>query len=82
MHCTKNKSLATLIAIVTTAVQVKFDGVFPRADWAMTEWGSALGSASNIVFANGDLDPWSGGGVLTSPTETAVALIIRGRPFP
>lgn len=32
--------------------------------------------ASNIIFSNGLLDPWSGGGVLRSVNEKIVVLII------
>ena len=45
-------------------------GVTPRPAWATTEWGGRrLGSLTNVVWTNGDLDPWSGTGV----TEAAVA---------
>lgn len=32
--------------------------------------------ASNIVFSNGLMDPWSGGGVLRAPNDKVVILII------
>lgn len=52
-------------------------GVEPRSLWATQEWGGRdLKAASNIVFSNGLLDPWHGGGVLNDLSETLVALII------
>ncbi|XP_076261393.1 lysosomal Pro-X carboxypeptidase [Rhynchophorus ferrugineus] len=38
--------------------------------------GKDIGTASNIVFSNGLLDPWSSGGVLRNISDTAVAVII------
>ncbi|CAI5964176.1 unnamed protein product [Closterium sp. NIES-65] len=57
-------------------------GVPPRPTWAMTQFGgrsirSALRHfASNIVFSQGALDPWSGGGVLEDLSDTLVSLTI------
>ncbi|PSC70433.1 Lysosomal Pro-X carboxypeptidase [Micractinium conductrix] len=54
-------------------------GVTPRPLWATVQWGGKkLGAASNIVFSNGLLDPWSGGGVLgnVSAAKDVVAVII------
>ena len=52
-------------------------GVEPRRFWAQQEWGGRdITSASNIVFSNGLLDPWHGGGVLHDLSPTLVALII------
>ncbi|KAJ9521980.1 hypothetical protein QJQ45_024858 [Haematococcus lacustris] len=52
-------------------------GVSPRRTWAVTEWGGHnIGSASNIAFSNGLLDPWHGGGVLHNISHSLVAIII------
>jgi lysosomal Pro-X carboxypeptidase len=52
-------------------------GVEPRRLWPSSEWGGrSIKAASNIVFSNGLLDPWHGGGVLTDVNPTLVALII------
>lgn len=50
-------------------------GVTPRPLWAATAWwGSDLSRASNIVFSNGLLDPWSAGGVTRNIRCVAVLL--------
>jgi Serine carboxypeptidase S28 len=52
-------------------------GVTPRKLWANTQWGGRrLQYASNIVFSNGLLDPWHGGGVLTNLSESLQTIII------
>lgn len=52
-------------------------GVTPRPGWATTEWGGRrIGAASNIVFSNGLLDPWHGGGVLVDVSDSLPAVII------
>nr|XP_028581795.1 lysosomal Pro-X carboxypeptidase [Podarcis muralis] len=52
-------------------------GVRPRPDWISTLYGGKNISAhSNIIFSNGGLDPWSGGGVTQNITDTLVAIVI------
>nr|XP_003219412.1 PREDICTED: lysosomal Pro-X carboxypeptidase [Anolis carolinensis] len=52
-------------------------GVRPRPSWIPTFYGGKNISAhSNIIFSNGGLDPWSGGGVTKNITNTLVAVVI------
>uniref|UniRef100_A0A8C5P4P8 Lysosomal Pro-X carboxypeptidase n=1 Tax=Jaculus jaculus TaxID=51337 RepID=A0A8C5P4P8_JACJA len=52
-------------------------GVRPRPSWITTMYGGKnISSHTNIVFSNGDLDPWSGGGVTKDITDTLVAITI------
>ncbi|XP_053526709.1 lysosomal Pro-X carboxypeptidase-like [Artibeus jamaicensis] len=52
-------------------------GVKPRPSWITTMYGGKnIGSHTNIIFSNGDLDPWSGGGVTKNITDTLVAITI------
>ncbi|XP_015332845.1 lysosomal Pro-X carboxypeptidase isoform X1 [Marmota marmota marmota] len=53
-------------------------GVRPRPSWIITMYGGKnIKSHSNIIFSNGDLDPWSGGGVTKDITDTLVAVTIK-----
>ncbi|KAK7503717.1 hypothetical protein BaRGS_00004840 [Batillaria attramentaria] len=60
------------------AAQCKADsGVEPRENWiSLQYWGKNIKSASNIIFSNGLLDPWSGGGVLQSLSPSLIAIQI------
>uniref|UniRef100_A0A2A4JVP4 Lysosomal Pro-X carboxypeptidase n=1 Tax=Heliothis virescens TaxID=7102 RepID=A0A2A4JVP4_HELVI len=51
--------------------------VIPRPDMARLEYGgNRLQAASNIVFSNGLRDPWTGGGILDSLSDTVRAVVI------
>ncbi|XP_071947169.1 dipeptidyl peptidase 2-like [Antedon mediterranea] len=53
--------------------------VKPRNDWLdISVWGEDIKSASNIIFSNGELDPWRGGGVLSNISDTLVSFIVKG----
>ncbi|XP_071496177.1 dipeptidyl peptidase 2-like [Diadema antillarum] len=50
-------------------------GVVPRGDWlAIQGFGKGLSQSSNIIFSNGLLDPWRGGGITESLSESLVAI--------
>ncbi|XP_078739191.1 lysosomal Pro-X carboxypeptidase [Lampetra fluviatilis] len=52
-------------------------GVLPRPAWAPTLYGGRnITEHTNIVFSNGGLDPWSGGGVTRSLSPSLPALLI------
>lgn len=54
-------------------------GVTKRTEWMRTQyWGEAIETASNIIFSNGDLDPWSTGGVLHDIGDNLIAILIKG----
>lgn len=65
-------------------VQVKADclknfGVSPeelKARWLFG--GTNISTASNIIFSNGQRDPWSAGGVLQTYAPSLPAIIIEG----
>ncbi|CAG0893509.1 unnamed protein product [Cyprideis torosa] len=53
-------------------------GVTPRSyDAIDTYGGSDLKSATNIIFSNGDLDPWAGYGVFQSPNPSIHIIKIK-----
>lgn len=61
--------------------QTKFN-LNPQFDWALDYFGGRNPGAdfegsSNIIFSNGNIDPWSGGGVLTNVTSNNIALIVE-----
>ncbi|KAL0489918.1 lysosomal Pro-X carboxypeptidase PRCP [Acrasis kona] len=52
--------------------------VTSRPKWAATYYGGKdISASSNIVFSNGDLDPWMGGGITESISESIVAIVIK-----
>merc|ERR1719205_238725 len=54
-------------------------GVVPQPRLADTLYGGrSLEAATNIVFSNGLLDPWSSGGVLKAVGGTAAVIIPEG----
>nr|CCA23453.1 lysosomal ProX carboxypeptidase putative [Albugo laibachii Nc14] len=59
---------------------IKTWGVSLRPFWAVTQFGGlkALQRASNIVFSNGNYDPWSATGVTKSISSSVVYIPVPG----
>ncbi|TMW57593.1 hypothetical protein Poli38472_003518 [Pythium oligandrum] len=55
-------------------------GVPLRPSWAVTQYGGlkAIRASSNIVFSNGNYDPWSGTGILEDVSDSIVSVLIEG----
>ena len=57
-------------------------GEKPQYSWALDYFGGHIPEkdfmkASNIIFSNGELDPWHAGGVLTNVSKQTVSLYIE-----
>lgn len=51
----------------------------PRNNWLAADmFVPGLKGASNIVFSNGDLDPWMKGGVLHNISDSIISLVVKG----
>jgi len=55
---------------------IGYDREFLRPDWALTNYGREFRAVGNIVFSNGYLDPWSGGGYALKPRTDGSLLSI------
>ncbi|CAL1525887.1 unnamed protein product [Lymnaea stagnalis] len=54
-------------------------GITPREEWAAIQFlGQKIQSASNIIFSNGNLDPWMGGGINKDISNSLVAVPVIG----
>lgn len=67
---------------VATEECKKYFGVAPRPNWSETHFGGyAIGDGktglSNVIFSNGLLDPWHGGGFLKQTTKSCPVLIME-----
>lgn len=57
--------------------KIGYDRSMMRPSWAIQNYGNQFPTASNIVFSNGYLDPWSGGGWALKPkTEGSLLSLI------
>lgn len=53
-------------------------GIKPRYRWIPVQYGGFnITAHSNIIFSNGNLDPWSGGGIKTTLAPSLPAIIIE-----
>lgn len=58
-------------------------GLTPQYNWALDYFGGRVPKrdfmkASNIIFSNGELDPWQAGGVVEDVSKDTIAIYIEG----
>ncbi|CAG5125800.1 unnamed protein product [Candidula unifasciata] len=54
-------------------------GITTRNNWAGIEFlGLKISSSSNIIFSNGNLDPWQGGGISSNISDSIIAVSVIG----
>eukprot|EP01023_Acetabularia_acetabulum_P045959 TRINITY_DN468_c0_g1_i5.p1 TRINITY_DN468_c0_g1~~TRINITY_DN468_c0_g1_i5.p1 ORF type:complete len:541 (-),score=89.95 TRINITY_DN468_c0_g1_i5:247-1818(-) len=52
-------------------------GINPRPYHAQVQWGGKqIQAASNIIFSNGEYDPWRYGGITTNLSDSLIAIVI------
>ena len=62
-------------AAIAAHCTARYPGIVQRPGWiAATSAFGAASAASNIIFSNGELDPWRSGGVLRNLSRTLVAI--------
>ena len=57
-------------------------GVGTKGSWIASSSSFAAAGATNIIFSNGEYDPWRAGGVLTNRSESIVAIEVPPRVVP
>ncbi|KAI1722640.1 serine carboxypeptidase s28 domain-containing protein [Ditylenchus destructor] len=75
----KMKSLRSYCNDTFGSANFGYDLELFRPNWAIINYGASFPTATNIVFSNGYLDPWSGGGWNLKPITkgTLVSLIVE-----
>ena len=64
-----------MYAIVLQSIACMIQQAVALTVLLVIRWGGRdLSALSNVVFSNGNYDPWSGGGVLESQSDTLVAV--------
>ncbi|MFH4981786.1 hypothetical protein AB6A40_008495 [Gnathostoma spinigerum] len=59
--------------------KIGYGGALMRSHWIIANYGNRYPTATNIIFSNGYLDPWSGGGWSLTPKTVGslVSIIIE-----
>ena len=57
-------------------------GELPQYNWALDHFGGRVPErdfmkASNIIFSNGELDPWQAGGITKKINDQTIAIYIK-----